>query len=85
MLLPPEKAVFELMRNLKFIFSQSRPGSVHVPPKPILLFKFSNFWGCPENTPNHILSSNSAGKILTLGVTKFEKGDGNCPPPHPPI
>ena len=40
---PPEKSVFELMTNLKFSFSESGPGSVHIPPKPIFLFKFSNF------------------------------------------
>ena len=27
---PPEKSVFELMRNLKFSFSESGPGSVHI-------------------------------------------------------
>ena len=40
---PPEKFVFELMTNLKFIFSESGPGSVHIPRKPIFLSKFSNF------------------------------------------
>ena len=40
---PPEKSIFELMTNLKFSFSESGPGSVHIPPKPIFLFKFSNF------------------------------------------
>ena len=41
---PPEKSVFELMTNLKSSFSESGPlGSVHVPQKPIFLFKFSNF------------------------------------------
>ena len=40
---PPEKSVFELMTKLKFSFSQTEPGSVHIPPKPIFLFKFSNF------------------------------------------
>ena len=39
---PPEKSVFELMTNLRFSFSESGPGSVHVPPKPIFV-KFSNF------------------------------------------
>ena len=65
---PPEKSVFELMTNLKFSFSESGPGSVHIPPKPIFLFKFSNFQGYPENAPNHILSSNSAGKILKMAI-----------------
>ena len=36
---PPEKSIFELMANLKFSFSESGPGSVHIPPKPIILFK----------------------------------------------
>ena len=39
---PNEKSVFELMTNLKFSFSGSGPGSVHIPPKPIFLFQFSN-------------------------------------------
>ena len=51
------------MTNLKFSFSESEPGSVHIHPKPIFLFKFSNFQGHPENAPKHILFSNSAGKI----------------------
>ena len=29
----PEKSIFELMTNLKFSFSESGPGSVHIPPK----------------------------------------------------
>ena len=40
---PLEKCVFELMTNLKFSFSESVTGSVHIPPKPAFLFKFSNF------------------------------------------
>ena len=40
---PPEKSDFELMTKLKFSFSETGPGSVHITPKPILLFKFSNF------------------------------------------
>ena len=40
---PPEKSIFELMTNLKFSFSESGPESVHIRPKPIFLFKFSNF------------------------------------------
>ena len=36
------------MTNLKFSFSESGLGSVHIPPKPIFLFKFSNFRGYPE-------------------------------------
>ena len=40
---PPEKSIFELMTNLKFCFSESGPGNVHIIPKPIFLFKFSNF------------------------------------------
>ena len=35
----PEKSAFELMTNLKFSFSESGPGSVHILPKPT----FSNF------------------------------------------
>ena len=54
------------MANLKFSFSESGLGSVHIPPKPIFLFKFLNFRGYPENAPNHILFSNSAGKILKM-------------------
>ena len=42
---PPEKSVFELMTNLRFSFSESGPGSVPIPPKPILLFKFQTFKG----------------------------------------
>ena len=38
-----EKSVFELMTNLKFSLSEGGPGSVHIPPKPIFLFEFSNF------------------------------------------
>ena len=34
---PPEKSLFQLMVNLKFSFSESGPGSVHMPPKPIFL------------------------------------------------
>ena len=30
----PQKSVFELMTNLKFSFSESGPGSVHISPKP---------------------------------------------------
>ena len=63
-----EKSVFKWMTNLKFIFSESGLGSVHIPPKPIFLFKFSNFRGYPENAPNHILFSNSAGKILKMAI-----------------
>ena len=40
---PPENSLFELMANWKFSFSESGPGSVHIPPKPIFLFTFSNF------------------------------------------
>ena len=40
---PPEKSVFKLVTNLEFSFSESGPGSVHIFPKPIFLFKFSNF------------------------------------------
>ena len=65
---PPEKSVFELMTSLKFSFSESGPGSVHIPVKAIFLFNFSNFQGHPENAPNHILSSNSAGKILKMAI-----------------
>ena len=39
---PPEKSVFKLILNLKFSFSKSGPG-VHIPSKPVFLFKFSNF------------------------------------------
>ena len=39
----PEKSVCELMTNLKFGFSESGPEIVHIPQKPIFLFKFSNF------------------------------------------
>ena len=38
---------------LKFSFSECGPGSVHIPPKPIFLFKFSNFlripWKCSKS------------------------------------
>ena len=57
--------IFGLMANLKFSFSESWPRSVHIPPKPKFLFKFSNFWGYP---PNHILSSNSARKIFKMAI-----------------
>ena len=40
---PPWKSVFEFMKNLKFSFSESGPESAHICPKPIFLFKFSNF------------------------------------------
>ena len=40
---PPEKSVFELMTNGRFSFSESGPGRVHTPPKPVFSFKFSNF------------------------------------------
>ena len=40
---PPEKSVFELMTNLRFSSSESGPGGVHIPLKPIFLLKFSNF------------------------------------------
>ena len=56
------------MTNLKFSFSESRPGSVHIPLKPIFLFKLLNFLGCPKNAPNHILSSNSGDKILKVAI-----------------
>ena len=65
---PPEKSVFELMTNLKFSFSESGPGTVLILPKPIFLFKFSNFYGYLENAPNHTLSSNSTGKILKMTI-----------------
>ena len=65
---PPEKSVFELMTNLEFSFSESGSGSVHIVPKPIFLFKFSNFYGYPENASNHILYSNSAGEILKIAI-----------------
>ena len=42
---PPEKSAFKLMTNLKFSFSESGPGSVHIPPKSIFLITFSNFYG----------------------------------------
>ena len=63
---PPEESVFELITNLKFSFSESGPRSVHIPPKPIFLFKFSKFYS--ENARNQILSSNSAGKILKMAI-----------------
>ena len=66
--LNPKKSVFELMTNLKFNFPESRPGSVPVAQKPIFLFKFSNFYGYHENTPTHILSLNSTGKILKMAI-----------------
>ena len=40
---PPGKSVFEIKINLKFSFTESGPGSVLILPKPIFLFKFSNF------------------------------------------
>ena len=56
------------MTNLKFSFSGSGPGSVHIPQKPIFLFQFSNFSGCPKYALNHILSLNSAGKIFKMVI-----------------
>ena len=56
------------MTNLKLSFSESGAGSFHIPTKPIFLFKFLNFKGYPENTPNHILSSNLTGKILKTAI-----------------
>ena len=50
------------------LFSESGHGSVPILLKPIFLFQFSNFKGYPENPPNHILSSNSAGKILKIAI-----------------
>ena len=41
----PEKSIFELMTNLKFSFSESGPGSVHIPPKPIFHLSFQTFRG----------------------------------------
>ena len=47
------KACFQVIRfpiwpeTLKFSFFKSGPGSVYIPPKPIYLFKFSNFKGYP--------------------------------------
>ena len=40
---PPGKSVFKLMTSLKFSFSESGPGSICISPKPIFVFKFSNF------------------------------------------
>ena len=40
---PPEKYVLELMTNVKFSFSESGRGSVHIPLKPIFLFEILNF------------------------------------------
>ena len=62
------------MTNLKFSFSVSGPGSVHIPPKPIFLFQCSNFKGYAENAPNHILSSNSAAKILKMAIKSVPLG-----------
>ena len=56
------------MTNLKLSFSESGPGSFHIPTKPTFLFKFLNFKGYPENAPNHIFSSNSAEKILKTAI-----------------
>ena len=42
---PPEKSVFELMRNLKFSFSESEPGSVHIFPKPNFYLSLQTFKG----------------------------------------
>ena len=50
------------MKNFKFSFSEIGPGSVHIPQKPI----FSSFYA--ENASNHILFSNSAGKILKMAI-----------------
>ena len=45
------------------------------PTKPIFLFKFSNFYRYSENAPNDILFSNSAGKILKMGIKSKPLGD----------
>ena len=42
-LTPLQKSVVKLMTNFKFNFSESGPRSVHIPPKLIFLFDFSNF------------------------------------------
>ena len=41
---PPEKSIFELMINWKNSFSESGPGRVHIPLKPIFL-SFQTFTG----------------------------------------
>ena len=69
---PCEKSIFELMPNFKFSFSESGPWSVHILPEPIFLFRFSNFYWYPENAPNRILSSNSAGKIWTTWAMQLK-------------
>ena len=62
---PPEKFVFELMTNLKFSFSESGPGSVHIAWK----ISFHTFKGIyTENALNYILSLNWAGKFLKMAI-----------------
>ena len=56
------------MTNFKFSFSEIGPGSVHIPQKPI----FSSFYA--ENASNHILFSNSAGKILKMVINSERLG-----------
>ena len=41
----PEKSIFELMANLKFSFSESGPGSVHILPKQYFYWSFQTFKG----------------------------------------
>ena len=38
------------------------------------IFMFLNFLGYPENAPNHILSSDSAGKILKVAIKSEPHG-----------
>ena len=41
----PEKSIFELMANLKFSFSESGPGSVHILPNQYFYWSFQTFKG----------------------------------------
>ena len=60
----PEKSIFELMTNSKLSFTKIGAIIFHIPSTPMLLFKYLNFYGYPENPPNHILLSISAEKFL---------------------
>ena len=63
---PPEKSVFELVTNVKFSFS---------PKTNIFIWVFELLW-VPWMTyaPNHILSSNSARKILKIAIKSEQLG-----------
>ena len=69
---PPEK--IRINDKFKTYFFIKWTWKCSHPTKPIFLFKFLNFKGSPENAPNHILSSNSAGKIFKTAIKSESLG-----------